>query len=255
MAFGSSKQKASAGANDNANLDTYLRMTEGERIVRILDEEETSFWRYWLNGAAYPGCGKGKGIIVGRDSPIRQHMEALGKDHPDYRAPQRRYLLNVLDRTPVKKTSKGYPVYADGNGNFPNALGDENVSNSPVVPNNRVYVVEFGSQLLDSFVILHNKIKHRNTYELLPIWGFDVKIFTKGSGLETKRMVFPDMDQDPLPEELFALPKYDLAQFTRVFPNAAQERILAGEDFGAIMKELGWERPVPNVSQGESLPF
>lgn len=247
MAFG----KSTKGAQQEAQVTQepiYLKLGAGERIIRILDQEETDYWRYWIDNL--DGKRISRSIAVARGGPIAEYMASLPEGHDDFRKVQRRCLINVLDRTPVKKTSKGIAVYADAKGNYPSSANEENISGSPVVPNNKVLVLEFGNQLLESFLMLHENVKDRNTFESLPIWRFDVKIMTRGERLETKRIVLPAEDQNPLPDELYALPKYDLKEFIRPMPVEFQARLLAGEEYADLMKELGWDkRPVPVLPQ------
>lgn len=250
MAFGGSKQNKQQ--NDGPSQSAYLNMSEGDRIVRVLDQDETEYWAYWLNGKDWSNCGKGKSIIVGRDGPLRRHFEELGKDHPSYRKVGKKYVINVLDRTPVKKTLKGLPVYKLPNGSFPNDVNGESVVNSPIVPNNTVYIMNYGAQISDYFSVFHNKVNNRKTYQPMAMWEFDLIITRKGVELATTYMAYPGDDQEELPDELLSLKKYDLSQVTRPFPAEAQERLIAGEDYMEIMKSLGWDRPVATVEQ---LPF
>ena len=251
MAFGKTAQKQSAQGNAQQE-SAYLKFGQGERVIRILDQEETEFYRYWLN-VNVGGKQQGRSIVIGnkKDSPIYKYMQGLGEDHPDFRFPARRLLLNVLDRTPVKKTSTGLTVYADERGNFPNTdpVSEESVAKQPIVPNNKVYIMEFGPQLLDQMLVLHERIRDRETFEPLPIWRFDIKIVSRGAGKDTKRGVMPDVDQDPLPDELFSLPKYDLKLVCRPLPVQYQQRILDGEDYIELMRELEWDRPQATIPQ------
>lgn len=250
MAFGGSKQRQQQ--NDGPAQSAYLNMSEGDRIIRVLDEDEVEYWAYWLNGKDWPNCGKGKSIIVGRDGPLRRHFEALGADHPSYRKVGKKYVINVLDRTPVKKSAKGAVAYKSLSGVYPNEVNGDSVVNSPIVPNNTVYIMNYGATICDYLSVFHNKVNNRKTYKPMAIWEIDLIITRKGAGTDTTYMAYPGDDQDELPEDLLALPKYDLAPVTRPFPVEAQERLIAGDDYLEIMKSLGWERPVPTVPQ---LPF
>lgn len=248
MAFGKGTQRP---AQDQTAFEpVYLKLSEGERIVRILDQEETEFWRYWLSGPKFPNLGKGKSIVVGKSGPIRSFMDEIGEEDPSFRKVQRRFLLNVLDRTPVKKTSKGIAVYANAKGQFPGSFDDEDLSTRVIAPNNKVLVMEFGSTLLEGMAMVHDSgVRSRTTHEPLSIWEYDIKITTRGTGMNTVRLVLPDQDQAPLPDELFALSKYDLSTMVRPMPIEAQERLLNGDDYSVVIKELGWDRPQAIVPQ------
>lgn len=252
MSFGSSTQKQSRGYGERQQFEpVYLKLAEGERLVRILDEEETSYWRYWIP-VNVGGKRQGRSIVIGsmKESPIAQYMASLGEDHPEFRKIQKRMLLNVLDRTLVKKDSNGLETYADARNNFPaTSNSGENISNVVPEPNNRVLVVEFGPDLMDKLAMLHLRIRDQKTFEPLPIWRFDVTIISTGQGKEVNRTVFPDTNQEPLPDELASLPKYDLKQLVRPAPYEFQQRLLDGEDYIDLIKEIGWERPKATIPQ------
>ncbi len=246
--FGHSAQKREQQST-TVYESAYLRFGEGERIVRILDRSKTEFWRYWMD-VNVNGKREGRSITIAskRESPIARYFDAIGFGNPGFRGINRRLLLNVLDRTPVKKTAQGLTVYADAKGVYPSTHSYENISASPIVQNNKVYIMEFGPQLLDNLLMLHERIRSQRTYEPLPLWQFDVKIISKGKGIDTTRVAFPD-DQTPLSEELLALPKYDLTQVAKPMPVEYQQKLLDGADYNEVMKELGWERPVATVPQ------
>lgn len=250
MAFGHSMQK---NAGEQRNFESpYLKLSEGERVIRILDREERSYWRYFLD-VNVDGKQQGRPIVVGsNDNPVKRFMDRVGEHDPRFRKPSRRMLLNVLDRTLVKLNKFGAPVYAGLDGRtFPGVdpSTNEPLANTPAVPHNKVLIMEFGSELMQSLLVIHERIRSNTTFEPLPLWALDIKIITKGAGKDTKRMAMPDMDQQPLPAELSALPKFDLTLAARVMPDEMQERLLAGEDYNVIMKELGWERLTPTVAQ------
>lgn len=247
MAFGKGRQQRSQ--EQTTFQPVYLKLSEGERIVRIIDHEPTEYWRYWLSGPRFTNLGKGRSIVVGKNGPIRQFMDAIGEEDPAFRKVQHRNLLNVLDRTPVKKTQKGVVVYANGNGKFPSTFEDEDITTQVIAPNDQVLVLDYGATLADAFDMLHENVRGRTTGEPLPLWLFDVKIMTRGTGTDVTRMVLPHEEQGPLPDNLFALSKYDLAAMCRPMPDAAQERVLNGDDYAAIIKDLGWDRPQAVVPQ------
>ena len=248
MAFGDSAVRSATQSTDNAT--PYMRLN-GEVTLRILDTEETAYWRYYM-WVTVNGTKAQRGIVVGRDGPIARHFAQIGKGNPGYVAVQQRRLLNVFDRTMVKRTANG-TYYPDGDGVYPqvDAAGTPLASVLPV-PANRVGVIDIGSDLITDLRTLHNRVKHAQTFTALPIWQFDVVIVTTKTGplpKDVSRRVLAGTDQTPL-QDLVAqheLVKYDLRDFTRVMPDEAQQRVLAGDDFVEIMKDLGWERPTPKI--------
>lgn len=249
MAFGDSAVRTAVQSTDNAN-SPYLKLA-GEVTVRVLDTEETAYWRYWMP-VNVAGNKQARSIVVGRDGPIARHFASIGKGNQGYVSVQQRRLLNVFDRTLVKRTVNG-SYYPDADGIYPttDAAGLPLAGVQPT-PANRVGVIDIGSDLITDLRTLHNRVKHAQTYTALPIWQFDVVIVTTKTGPAAKdvsRRVLSGTDQTPI-QELVAqhnLVKYDLRDFTRIMPDEAQQRILAGDDFVEIMKELGWDRPTPKL--------
>lgn len=251
MGFGSSIAQ-NAPNSDSTNTEreqVYFKWPE-EALLRILNTEEFVYWRYYMR-VKVGDQQQFRSIVVGPgDTPIKRHFEQFEKSDERRVRPGKRMLLNVLDRTPVKKVGNT-PIYAVGAGVFP-ATGPngENLSNVPVEPNNKVYVLDFGSQLMTDFATYHQRVRKQKTFEPLNIWDFDVRIISiQGKEpKDVKRSVMPGEDQEPLPEELKAsLLMYDLSKVVHPMPDAAQQRLLDGEDLLTILKELNWDRPVATI--------
>lgn len=252
MGFGSSLSQSGTQENTTSSFETiYLRLPTNvvaEHVIRVLDQEEFSYWRYymWVNVG---GKQQPRSIVVGPgDTPIKKHFAAM--EESARAKPGKRMLLNVLDRTPVKKTANGTPVYAV-NGEYP-ATGPngEDLSKAPIQPNNKVYILDFGLDIMKKFTTYHGRVRKVGTFEPLNIWDFDVRIIST-PGKEAKdvnREMMPDSDQEPLPSELTDnLLKYDLTQVVHPMPNEYQVRLLAGEDLNGLLKELNWGRPEPTI--------
>ncbi len=144
-------------------------------------------------------------------------MREIGEGDKRFRKPGKRHLSNVLDRA-----------------------------------DNRVKLLDYGSDLLNKFTALHQRVRNQATFQPMNVWEFDLNIISL-AGKEAKdvqRTVFPSDDQGPLAAELQALPIFDLTLVQRPMPEEYQERLLQGEDLLEILKDLSWERPVPTVSQG-----
>jgi len=210
MAFGKGLENNTQSGDAPAS-DVYMKLNEGEHVIRILDEEETIYWRYWIKSLNGKQVGRSIAVASMRD-PLPAYFAALGKVHPDYQSIQKRFLVNVLDRATGK-----------------------------------VKILELGKELLEKFAMLHERIRDRQTFEPLPITRFDVRVIARGTGKEINRVVLPDEDQSPLSEEVSTQLKYNLKLLARPMPPEFQQRLLAGEDYGDIIKELGWEKPVPTL--------
>lgn len=253
MGFGSSMQNSpSEGtAGTNSKQQVYFKFGP-ENIIRVLDEEEVVYWRYymWVNVG---GKQQERSIVVGRSGPIRDYFSTLDDKDPKKRRPGKRMLLNILDRTPVKKLDDGsvvvYPT--QGLDGFPKAgPNGENLANVPVEPNNQVYILDAGPDIMGKLATYHRRARNNKTFEPMNIWDFDVRVVSI-PGKEAKdvqRTVMPDADQEPLSADLKNnLLKYDLTQVIHIMPDDAQRRILAGEDLLDILRELNWSQPQATV--------
>lgn len=248
MGFGHSQQREASAPQNTGSI--YLSL-KGERVIRILDQEETVYWRYYMPVPNVGGKLQDRSIVVGMDGPIKRYYAQFDDKDNRKRKPGKRMLLNVLDRTPVKKNSQGVAIYANENGVFPavDPATSENISNNPIVPNNVVQIMDFGSDLMTKFATLHRRVRNAQTFEPLNIWDFDVHIISV-PGKEPKdvqRNVIPGMDQAPLGEEFSGVLKYDLTKIVHIMPDEAQQAVLDGKDLLEILKELNWARPVPTL--------
>jgi hypothetical protein len=193
MAFGATQQQR--GTQSGAKFESpYIKLVD-DRLIRILDEEEIAFWRYFIPVNVGNGRTQGRSICVGMDNPIKTMMNGLGAEHPNFRKVENRMVLNVLDRTPVVRWADGTTLYADKSGRFTNPESGAALQGVKPVPNNRVMILEFGKQLMEFFVLYHNRLRDRVDMDvLLPIQRIDLRISTMGSGLDTKRIVTADVD-------------------------------------------------------------
>lgn len=240
MAFGQTyEQKKAGGSSGEVRESPYLRLKAGDRFIRILDDDAVMCWQYFLD-VNVDGRQQGRGVIVGGiDNPVKRYMDSLGEDHPKYRRASRQFLLNVLDRTPVQR-GEGTVIYPDEFG----AFGGK----GPVEPNNRVMILGFGPQLMEQFTNLHNRMRNPKTGAAMAIQDFDLQIFTRGTGRDTKKSAIPSPDHEaqlPLQDAIRNGPRYDLKLATRPMPDEAQDRLLSGEDYTAVLRSLGWESIKP----------
>jgi hypothetical protein len=247
MGFGESMQR-NTGAQGGGNVrfeSPYLKLPAGERIIRIVDEEEVSFWRYFINVNA-GGQPRGKPIIVARDNPIKHMMDELGEGHAKYRKVERRMVFNVIDRTPIVRWQDGSTIWPNETGLYINPDTDQPLVAPELQPNNRMYILEVGPQLMQNFLHLHQNFRPKDDpSQQLPIQMVDVKITTFGKGFDTKRFASTTDVWGPLPKELADLPRYDLKEITKPMPNDSIQRLLNGDDYNDVLRDLGWERVQP----------
>lgn len=247
MAFGDSlAQKDRVRATYDS---PFFRTTPGDYRIRILDTEETIYWRYWLP-VNVGGTFQDKSINVGKDNPIKRYMDALGKDHPQYKSPNRRFVMNILDRTPVIKVVKeGVTTTYHPNviGEYVDAEGKP-VAGTPV-PNDAVKIFECGPQAFELIVQLNGRMRSRvDMSRMLQITETDLTLSIRGEGV--KKNTFPsqavDSGEQPVPAGLV---RYDLKKMYAPLPNDAVDRIFNGkEDWNIIMAELGFVGNYPTLA-------
>lgn len=227
MAFGATFQTPTESTEKRES--PFLKLQENQDVViRVLDPEITPFWSYYMF-VNIGGQKVGRSIIVGRDNPIKDYMDSLGKENSKYARPTHRWRCNVMDRTP---TDRGERV-------------------------NKVMILEGGKRLLDEISPLDGRVRSRRDFsKKLSLQEFDILLVTTGSGKEnksTKAMQQLDDEEGPLPHELLILPRYDLAKISMPFPNDAVQDLLDGKDYNEVMKAIGRNGDWPMIDP--SVPF
>lgn len=241
MAFGDSLKQRNEGAQGN-RVSPYLALKPGEYTIRILDTEETTYWRYWLP-VNVGGKRQGRSITVGPDNPIRDYMLSLGKEHPQYQSVSRRCVINVLHRSPVIILEDGKVLNADERGQY--ILDGKRVNGTPV-PENAVKILEFGNSVLESLSTLNGRMRSRTRQgEMVDINGTDILLIVTGEGTKKNTQPLQGFDEGDLPAELASLPRYDLAEMVKPMPNEQVQALLDGEDYNEIYKQLGWAGNYP----------
>ena len=244
MPFGSSyaKEMQSRNGSKGSKESAYMRW-QGERIIRVIGAEKV--YRSFYFPVNIGGRTVGRSIVMHNsfDNPMQKYMQSLGEDHPKFRKMSFRIITNVLDRTPVLRGSDDETIYPDEKGKFP-VKGDPQL-------NNRVYLLEFGRNVMDQFQMLNERSRHPKTFQPITINDMDVIIRTSGTGTSQSRHVFPDNAPhaaDLLPEDLINDTMiYDLDLAVRPMPYESQERLINGDDYGEVLKDLGWEPLRPSI--------
>lgn len=243
MAFGDAYEKSKNRPENGAARDSaYLSIKPGIRIIRIMDNDTTMFWRYWLQVNGRP---KGASVVVGVNGPIKKYMDSIGEDHPKFSRPSRRFLVNVVDRTPMLVKTDGTTEYANERGVF---------SDTKSVPQvlNRLKIFEFGPTIMDGLTLWNKRSRHPKTAELMSIQDFDLSIIRRGDGRDATTQVAPSSESDfanPIVDsrgDLVTFDRmYDLATMVTPMPDEGQERLLNGEDYNEVMKSMGFEPVKP----------
>lgn len=261
MAFGSSRTQQSQKSERKENfISPFMRLKEGDKIVRILTEE-VLYYRYFLT-VTYDGKSVYRPVTVGSyNNPIKFFMDSLGEEHPSYRRVQKRYAVNVLDRTLVKKTDVTV-TYPGSDGSFPKEddLGNDISTIEPRV-NNQVMILDIGQRLMDMLSHLNDSgfRNPNNSDELLYIQDMDIKVTTKGTGRNTQHFASPvygafgKLGKEELPKQVF-----DLKTMYKPWPDNVLEMITQDKDWKEIMDAMGFEPgdyPMVDLSKYEGTLF
>lgn len=173
----------------------FLRFKEGSpTIIRILDKSAHSVEKHWINNI------KTSVICTGEQCPICKNNEKLRAEFADsfkkakgYSARNRRYSVNVLDRTPVIRDPEDGTEYYAVKGKFPVASpdGERSLVGLTPEPSNTIKILERGKSLFEQFEALHEEFAQVGTdaegNETITggLTTFDIKLSTLGSGKET----------------------------------------------------------------------
>jgi len=246
MAFGDSFKRIGSQneGGKRVSVSPFLTFNPGDRFIRILGQE-VLYYRYYLR-VNIKGSQKDRSIVAGGfNNPIRDFMESIGPEDPRYRTVSQRFYINVIDRTLVKITSQGIPVYADENGVYPDKdpITQEDISSKDPAPHNQIRILETGKGLMDQLDMIDKSgIRDPKTLDVLGIHDFDVKIRVRGRGKEMKKFAMADTGyNEELPSEVFSYPRYDLHEMTKPMPEDAIRRILDGEDYIDVISSIGRE--------------
>lgn len=228
--------------------DSYVKFSPDHRIIlRMLDAQAKLIWKHWI-----PEANGGKGMMANcpntshsRECPIEKSLVGLAKDDPrvlDRRA-KRRYVVNVLDRTP-------YTVCPSCNENTPKGKNCSNCgatlkASLDYAPLNKVKLLESGPQLFATTLSAVEKMQLED-YPENSITDYDITFMTQGTGRERKISATP---QAPSDVEVDALLDKETTEEQKQFdldllsePSSVEEIELMLQ--GATMEELNAVRGI-----------
>jgi hypothetical protein len=264
MAFGDSTKQAATKQQTQNTDPVFIDLKSGSiRIIRILGDE-VQFKEAWLEVPVKVGEDiktLKRPFIVAVFNPTTGYFE-----HPDHdrwydnpisvmvnemeeaeakkNAPKTRFAVNVLNRTPAKKNEDGTFVYSDD--------GD---------PLETVQVLvqsagkEGGKHFLQALLTSVEGLRNPKTRKPVGILETDLKVITKGTGIETVRAVVPDFNQEPLDKEYVL---YDLVSFYTPWPSGALQEIVDGAEYSDVRNRYkipAFPTKVGTPLTEEDLPF
>jgi len=170
--------------------------------VRVLDKMPYMAYKHYIPSASISV------LCLGEECPICQRNTELIKNNPGVKymnikgliPRQERYLVNVLNRTPVKVTSAGSIVYPNLEGEFPTSAESESLVGIEAKPLNQVEVLERGYELFSNLQILH-KTTRNAANELVGLTNFDIVLIYPGGKKSPQANATAFMDEVNVPPE------------------------------------------------------
>lgn len=167
----------------------YLTFIEGKPlIVRILDAQAYHKKVHWINKQRVSIlCLEETCPICISNAKIRKENPKNFRNVSGYLPYQNRYMVNVLDRTPVKIDEETGDEYQSFRGDFPSVTSDGNrsLANVQALPSNTIKILERGKTLFEQLLALHMETGEFDEEENLISGGltsFDIKFVTMGEG-------------------------------------------------------------------------
>ena len=218
----------------------YVKLTPDYRsVLRILDNQAALVWKHFVPEA---NAGKGMGAVCPNITaqtkvcPIEKSLEGLDKDDPTRRerSAKKRYIVNVLDRTP-HTTCDACGTLTPGK-NCTSCGND--LKKHTFTPLNKIKLLEGGPML---FLQGLNALEQLGMDDFnTDITGYDIVFQTQGKGREKRTNVTPQQPSE-LADEDFIDPetgerqtKFNLEDLTE--PNTVEEIELMLQ--GATMADL-----------------
>lgn len=192
-------------------------------------------------------------------NPLRKHIiETFGKDSKEAKSTfKTAFAINVYDKSPVFIAPDGKIWYQSESGKFDLlAYGDKgrvvtDKDQLPEVPSdyeaqplNRVRILEGsygkpgGKHLFQQLALNATEVEDNDgVLRRLPEFTLRLTTTTGASYTDTSRMIRNLTDFSPVPDEIAALPRYDLETWLKPWPDEAIIRLIDGEDFNEIVEE------------------
>lgn len=167
--------------------DSYVKFSPDQRLVlRILNPQATLVWKHWL-----PEANGGKGMMANcpnvtaqtKVCPICEEAYKLPKDDEvrKQRVAKKRYIVNVLDRTPY--TVCGQCNETVSGKKCPKCNAD--LKKNDFTPLNKVKLLEAGPQLFLQGLNPIAKLQ-ADDFDGVEITDYDINFVTQGTGRDRK---------------------------------------------------------------------
>ncbi len=174
----------------------YVKFSPAYRtVLRILDPKAQLVWKHWIKEA---NEGRGMAAVCPNVTaqtkvcPIDNLIKGLDKDDETYsdKKARKRYIVNVLDRTPHTVCSSCNSVTP---GKQCQTCGAD-LKKSDFVPLNKVKILEGGPQLFTTTLNAVEKMGEEDWDK--DITGYDITFQTQGTGRDRKIAAVPQQPSD-----------------------------------------------------------
>lgn len=230
----------------------FLRITTGVPVtVIIMDDNPTPQPKHWITD----GAGKRLGLNCPgeRICPICLTNQRIGynKKHPDFISLQRRYAVNVLDVTPVKRCPTcEAPHRADFEGDTCSIEGcNTSLADVEAEPLLKVKILERGRTLMGQISALET-IPHPFSGKVMKLNEFPIMLMATGSGTE---MVITAIPQAPMDVNLDEYERHDFSELLVLTPEEISH-LLEGGTFRDVMAARNAAAET-TVDAKEEIPF
>jgi len=168
----------------------YLKLAQGQTIIRILEDTATKFYTHYINNSTVQ--------CLGDDCPVCQNNRVIYTAHPDdfrdvkgYSSKVQKFLINVMDRTLVKVCPTCGAENAKAGNAFPVTCSC-GVVIAPVTetPSNTIKVLGKGVTVFEQFNAFEETILDVNNNPV-PLTAFDIVLTVSGAGRLTKVVAIP----------------------------------------------------------------
>jgi len=182
------------GENSEFKTPKFLRVTEGEMVIRILGPMIYDVRTHWVNGVTVK--------CLGEECPICSNNDKIRLEHPeDFRDVQgyipwrNTFYTNVYDKSPVKVCTSCGSEVQQVRGTFPSACWkcDTIVTSTEAEPSNTVKILNRGKQLRDHLELVNDSVLDGNG-EPVGLENFDVKLRV-GSNKEPIPIEMPESNE------------------------------------------------------------
>jgi len=226
---------------ENRTTTSYVKFDEAYRVtLRILDPQSRLVWKHYIEQA---NQGKGTSVVCPNTTaqtkvcPIELSAEGLPKDDPQRKASyaRRRYITNVLDRTPYT-TCSTCDTKTPGN----NCVScGAPLKGHDFKPLNKVKILEGGPRLFTEQLNNIEKMQKQDFDK--EITDYDITFTTTGKGRDKKIAALP-RSVEPLDEKALLDPEtgepqkvYDLDLLSEPTPIEEIKLNLQGVPFEEIL--------------------